>query len=222
MIQHPQKIQATIFDMDGLLIDSEPLWQEAEKIIFAKAGIEMTVEMCEQVMGMRVDEAVEHWILRFPKINFSSTQLQAMIMDKVEELIHEKGKLLDGVVSTLELLKTQNVKIGLASSSHFRIIHAVLKQFDLEKYFEVIHSAELEKYGKPHPVIYLSAAEKLNVVPVFCMAFEDSFNGLLAAKAAKMKTICIPSEKLFSDARFAIADKKLKSMSDFKTVFLYW
>ncbi|HVA97943.1 MAG TPA: hexitol phosphatase HxpB [Bacteroidia bacterium] len=217
-----QKIQTAIFDMDGLLVDSEPIWKEAEHIIFGKAGIEMTIEMCNQVMGMRVDEAVEHWLIRFPKINFSSAQMQSMIMDKVEELITEKGKIMEGVIPTIELLKSENIKIGLASSSHFRVIYAILKQFQLEKYFEIVHSAELEKYGKPHPAIYLSTAEKLNTHPSYCLAFEDSFNGLISAKAAKMKTICVPDKNHFSETHFDIADKKLKSLSDFKTDYLYF
>ena len=80
------------------------------------------------------------------------------------------------------------------------------------KEFEKIYSAQEEEYGKPHPAVYISAAKRLNVAPVECLAIEDSFNGVLAAKAAKMKCIAIPYEGVRHDRRFAIADVSLDSL----------
>ena len=92
-----QKISAVIFDMDGLLIDSEPFWQQAEKIVFKKVGIELTTEMCYETMGLRIDEVVMYWYEKKPWDHISLQEIQAEIIDRVIELIHENGKQKEGV-----------------------------------------------------------------------------------------------------------------------------
>jgi sugar-phosphatase len=94
-----------------------------------------------------------------------------------------------------------------------RLIEAVTNKLNIRNYFDVMWSAEFEPYGKPHPGIFLSTANKLQTTPENCLVFEDAINGVLAAKAAKMYCIAVPEEATYHDLRFAIADKKIKSLT---------
>ncbi|RMI00128.1 MAG: hexitol phosphatase HxpB [Calditrichaeota bacterium] len=210
-------IKAVIFDMDGLLIDSEPMWQQAEMAQFAKVGLELTPEMCTQTTGMRIDEVIQHWYEQFPlnKQPLSREALKQHILDDVIDRIRKHGKPRPGVGYILDFFRDIGVKMALASSSHYRVINAVLDVLHIAHYFQVIHSAEEEPYGKPHPAVYLTTAEKLNVSPGECLAFEDSLNGVIAAKAARMRCVVVPPEAHLHDPRFALADLVLASLREF-------
>src|SRR5436190_2813329 len=205
-------IKAVIFDMDGVLIDSEPFWREAEIKVFGTIGIKLTPEMCMETMGSRVDEAVEYWL----KLHGQDLSLTHGVAEKViEEVIsqiEQNGMPMAGVEDALEFFRKRGTRFALASSSAYRIISAVVDKFDLRRRFEVIYSAEEEEFGKPHPAIYLTAARKLGVNAKECLAIEDSLNGVLAAKAARMKCIAIPEAAVRSDPRFSIADCVLDSL----------
>jgi len=121
------KIQAAIFDMDGLLIDSEPLWQEAEKRIFAEVGIELTTAMCEQTMGMRIDEVVGHWYKFKPWTNKDLKELEHEVVNEVEHLIRTKGEPMPGVDHIISFFKNKNLRLAVASSAHLRLIEQFLK-----------------------------------------------------------------------------------------------
>jgi len=208
-------IKAAIFDMDGLLINSEPFWQQAEITIFKKVNIHLTKEMCIQTMGLRIDEVVAHWHSLFPWSHISQEDLQKEIIDSVIHYIQTDGQAMDGVYQILELLTEQNLKIGLASSSFLKIIKAVIEKLKLEKFFTVVHSAEFEEYGKPHPAIYINTAKQLGVPPTQCVAFEDSFNGLIAARAARMKAVAVPEQEHYHLPKFEIAHIKLSTLKAF-------
>ena len=204
--------KAVIFDMDGVLIDSEPLWKIAEVEGFAKVGLNLTHIDCEETVGLRIDQVVELW---YTKVGWKDKTIQEVADDIVNILIREienRGKALEGVYDALELFKNSGYKIGLATSSYQRIIVAVLKKLNIEKYFDVVHSAELEEFGKPHPAVFLSTAKLLGVDAATCLVIEDSFNGVLAAKAARMKVIAIPEKSHTLDERLIIADQKLDSL----------
>ena len=205
-------VKAVIYDMDGLIIDSEPLWQEAEISVFKSLKINLSKEDCMKVMGMRTDEVVDYWFRRFPWEGPSRTEITSDIIRELIGLIKEKGELMEGVKESLDFVRSKGVKTALASSSSYEIINTVLEKFGLMKEFEKIYSAQEEEYGKPHPAVYISAAKRLNVAPVECLAIEDSFNGVLAAKAAKMKCIAVPYEGVRHDRRFSIADVTLDSL----------
>ncbi len=213
-------LQAIIFDMDGLLIDSEPIWREAEKEVFSGVGINLTDEMCFTTVGLRIDEVVGHWHSKFPWDVPSKEIIKENIIVKVIELILEKGEILPGVLETIEYFHSKKYPLAIASASSMRIIEAVTEKLQLKKYFTVIHSAENEEFGKPHPAVFISTAKKLNIAPQNCLVFEDSVNGVIAAKAARMKVIAVPENILYEDKRFEIADGKLKSLMEFKGVLL--
>lgn len=207
-------IEAVIFDMDGVLIDSEPFWQESEVDAFARVGLGLTREMCVQTMGLRVDEVVDYWRRRHAWEGVPSAELEDAIIGGVEERILSKGEAKEGVALALDFFRSRGVKVALASSSAYRLIRAVTERFRLTDKFDCVYSAEEEEYGKPHPGVYLTTARRLDVSPSSCLAVEDSFNGVLAAKAARMKCIAIPEEGARRDPRFSIADVMLGSLGE--------
>jgi mannitol-1-/sugar-/sorbitol-6-/2-deoxyglucose-6-phosphatase len=205
-------MHAAIFDMDGLLIDSEPLWRKAEIECFKLVGIELTEQDCRDTMGYRLNEVIEHWYKRQPWSNLSLEELDDIIINRVIELIQTEGKAMAGVYSSLELFKKLGFKTAVASSSPYRLIHAVLDAIALKDYFEVVHSAEDELFGKPHPQVFLSTAQKLNVLPENCVVLEDSFHGIIAGKAAKMKVIGIPDSESIKNRQYQAADLILHTL----------
>ncbi|GAB4531344.1 MAG: hexitol phosphatase HxpB [Pleurocapsa sp.] len=210
-------IRAVIFDMDGLLIDSEPFWQQAEIAVFKEVEIFLTSEMCLQTKGLRIDEVVDYWYRRYPWNSLSKPEIEELIVTKVIELIQSQGEVMTGVNEAIAFLQNQDVQMALASSSAYRIINATLEKLGLTEAFSEVYSAEEEPFGKPHPGIYITTAYKLGVSPEDCLALEDSLNGVLAAKAAKMKCIAIPEASQLNNPQFAIADVTLSSLQDFNS-----
>lgn len=209
-------INAVIFDMDGVLVDSEPLWRQAKINAVARFGGNITEEQTYESTGLRIDEIAAHWIRRCDLDPNCQAELADAILSAVIEQIKQKGTLLPGVRDTLEWLSSQTeLKIGLASSSPYRLIEAVLEIFELEKYFLHYVSAEKLPFGKPHPQVYLEAATLLETPAHECLAIEDSVNGLIAAKAARMTAICVPEPGQESNPRFGIADIRLASLNEF-------
>ncbi len=208
-------IEAVIFDMDGVLIDSEPLWREAEKLVFGQVGILLTDNMCLQTTGLRVDETIEHWYRYKPWENISKEEMGREIEDTVCDIISSKGEPAPGVFKIIDFFNRAGIPKALASSSSERIIKWILKELGLSNEFPVIHSAENEEYGKPHPAVFITTAKKMNTIPNHCLAIEDSLAGLIAAKSAKMRTIVVPEEIHRDNPRFSIADIRLNSLADF-------
>lgn len=210
-------IKAVIFDMDGVILDSEPFWKEAEIRLFNSLGVPLTEEMCETTTGMRLVDVVKLWYEKYPwdlKEN-SVEKVGTSIVDSLISLIKQKGVLNPGVTELLEMFTAKKLPMAIASSSDKRIIDAVMGKFDLKKYFKVIHSAEYEEYGKPHPAIYLTTAKMLGVEPQDCLAIEDSFNGVVSAVSARMKTAAYPEKTNFYNPKFAIADIRFRTLKDF-------
>lgn len=203
--------------MDGLLIDSEPLWQDAELSVFPSVGVPLTREMTAQTMGRRVDEVVNYWHKRYPWDQPTKKVIADRIVKKVIELILYQAVALDGAKEIIEQVAKLNIPIAIASSSSTDIINAVLKKIPVRKYVKVIHSAENEQFGKPHPAIYLHTAEKLGVDPKDCLAFEDSPNGTLSAKRAGIKVYGVNKDAALREKlKEAGADKVFASLTEIK------
>ena len=201
--------------MDGILIDSEPFWQDAMIKVFKEMGLPMTREIAAETMGIRIDEVVAFRYEKTPWKGKSLEEVTQSILDEVIRLVKSRGVIKSGVIDSLSFFKQQGLRIGLASSSAMRLIQTTVGHLGLESWFEVLCSAETEKYGKPHPAIYLKAANSLNIEPIHCLAIEDSLNGLVSARAARMKTIAIPDLHARKDPRFVLADLKLEGLEDF-------
>jgi beta-phosphoglucomutase-like phosphatase (HAD superfamily) len=201
--------QAAIFDLDGLLIDSEPLWRRAEVEIFATVGLVLTDADCEVTTGLRIDEVVafQHGVRPWhpPRLD----EVAARIVDRVIELIETVGVAKPFGAHAVALCEREGLQLALASSSPERLIHAALRRLGLTGRFGLVQSAQHERWGKPHPAVFLTTAERLGVPPVACVVLEDSLNGVIAAKAARMRCLAVPERP---DPRFVLADRVLPSL----------
>jgi len=211
----PTRVDAIIFDMDGLLVDSEPLWRIAEVETLSAVGVPITEEDAVQTTGLRTDEVVELWYARYPWPDPPRKEIEARIITRLIALTRERGELMPGVIETLQAVSDAGYPLAIASSSSSEIITAVLDTLGIAAYFEVTQSAEHEPYGKPHPGGYIEAARRLGVEPWRCLAFEDSPNGVIAAKAARMRCIAVPDPALQNDRRLQAADLILPSLAEF-------
>lgn len=208
---------AFIFDMDGLLLDSEPLWRRAEIEAFGAHGLLLDDAACATTTGLRIDEVVRHW-LAHPVLaaqTIDAEALRAAIVDRVIALVATEGVMLPGARDAIDAAAATGRPLALASSSDERLIRAALAHFGIAGAFAHVVSAEREPFGKPHPGVYLTTAARLEVVPTRCVAIEDSLNGVLAAKAARMTCVAVPASHDRSDPRFVIADVILGSLEAF-------
>lgn len=210
-------IEAVIFDMDGLLVDSEPLWRQAEVEVFASVGVDLTPDDCRRTTGLRVDQVVEYWRARRPWDDEAHPreEIAGRIVDRVVELIGRRGELLPGAAGALDKVESEGRPLALASSSNRRIIDAVLARFRLADRFQAVHSGDDEPEAKPHPAIYLSTAGELGVRPSRCLAVEDSRPGLMAAKAAAMGCVLVPEDPARVPGGRRLADAVLDSLEEF-------
>jgi sugar-phosphatase len=211
-------IKAVIYDMDGVIIDSEPLWREALIHCFNQVGFDFTQDKCRTTQGMRLIEVVQYWYAQQPWEGKTIQEVEQDILTKVTGLITEKGMAMEGVVESLELFKSKGYKIALASSSATSLINVVLEKLNIRNEFEVVNSAEFLELGKPHPEVFIKTAKELAIPAINCLVIEDSFHGVLAGKAALMQVIAVPEEKYHKDLRFSIADYNLKSLKELETI----
>jgi len=211
---------AVIFDMDGVLIDSEPLWKIAMEHVFREVGSTLTKSDFQKTVGLRIDEVVRFWHQHERWTDVTPEKIERDIVDRMQSLIKEHGKPLEGVPEMLKFLSDKGKKIGLATSSYAVLIETVLDVLDLKSFFDFTHSAEHEAFGKPHPAVYLTAAEKLGVLPSSCLVIEDSLNGIISAKAARMKVVCIPEKTHHTEPKLILADHQFSSMTELLTAML--
>lgn len=206
--------------MDGLLVNSEPLWVKAANKVFRHYKAEITDEQHLLTMGLRTPEFVEHWF-RYHSVpeKYVSLAVEEIIVTVCKDL-ESSAELMPGAFHALNICQQAGFKIGLASSSPAEVISIVMKRFQLEKYITVAASAGQLPFGKPHPEVYLHCAEQLGSHPVQCIAFEDSFNGMIAAKAARMKCIVVPAHHQIKERRWAAADLQLTSLQNFSLLHI--
>ena len=209
-----EQFGAVIYDMDGLIIDSEPFWRLAEMKVFAKVGLLLTEKDCMETTGFRFDEVVEHWYHKQPWAGKSKQQIHDEVLDEMESAITHHAQAMKGVHTSLDFFKSKNIKMAVASSSTMRLIKATVKKLKIEHYFDLLVSAEHETHGKPNPAVFIRTANGLNVRADKCLVLEDSFNGILAAKAAKMKCVAVPYPEDFNNPKLIIADWKLNSLEE--------
>lgn len=187
--------KAIIFDMDGVIVDSEGLWQRAEKEIFSSLGVKMDFESCEATRAMTTTEVTKFWFSKFPWNNRTLDEVEQMVIERVIELIESEDCEISGIKETIERFKSNGLKIGLATNSPFRIIPRVLNKIGLSSLVDVIVSAEFEKNGKPEPDVYLTALRKLNESAEDCIVIEDSNSGITSAKKAGIPVIAFTNSK---------------------------
>jgi len=202
--------KAIIFDMDGLLIHTEPFWVQAQIDILRPLGANISAQTCAQTKGLRIDEVVSYYHRQTPWDYPSIKETAILIAQRVSALFQERGSMLKGARHALSIAHGYNVPVALASSSPQFLIQELLSHQKLISQFNLIVSAENDPYGKPHPSIYIRTAHLLKVNPDECIAIEDSFFGLLAAKSARMHCIVVPE---VDHPQWVIADHKLLSLN---------
>jgi sugar-phosphatase len=205
--------------MDGLLLDSEVLWHKAEVEIFGSLGVPMEEAIGRSTKGMFVNEVVEYWYARYPWTGTSEATVVDLLLNRVGDLVESEGHLLPGALRALEMTGERG-PLALASSTPMELIIRCLKHFTLFDWFESIHSAEHEPYGKPHPGVFLSAAVALEVPPSECLVLEDSAAGVIAAKAGTMTVVAVPVLEDLLQPAFALADLVLDSLEELSSGWL--
>ncbi|TND05554.1 MAG: haloacid dehalogenase superfamily protein [Bacteroidetes bacterium] len=207
-------IQAVIFDMDGLLVDSEPWWRVAETNVFGQLSRAPGEADFERMMGNRIQEVIKQWYQRHPWENADFETVQDRIIGEVDRLVKENTGLLPGVGNCIRFFEERKIPVALASSSPYRLIESLMRHYGLYDRFSLVCSAENEPFGKPHPAVFLTAAHNMQTDPLHTLVFEDSFNGVIAAKAARMKCVAVPAAEAQGQTRFDAADLKLRSLED--------
>jgi sugar-phosphatase len=207
--------KAVIFDMDGVLINSEPLWKIAEKEVFSSLGVKVTDDLVHITSALTAQEVCAFWFERYPWQGKTFAEVEDDVVARVIELIGENDTKMPGVKEILNFCKNKGLKIGLASNSSHNLIEVVLEKVGIKQYFDFISSAEDVEKGKPDPAVYLFAAQNLGVLPSHCIVFEDSVIGVTAAKRAGMTVVAIPDKDDFDNKGFEIADFKIKGFVEF-------
>ncbi|MCC8381045.1 hexitol phosphatase HxpB [Xenorhabdus sp. PB30.3] len=211
-------MKAVIFDMDGVLIDSEPLWKKSGMLILNHYGIPITYDEMLSMAGIPVSGMIDRACRLYNKNNLNKSKIEKELFHKGVELILTEKPIMDGIVECLELLVKRNIKIGIASASPLSFLLKIVEQCGIDNYFDYISSAEDMAYNKPHPMVYLNAAKKLNVLPTECIGIEDSKTGMISVKAASMKCIVIPNNIEYNHAYWDVADWKIKSIHELENI----
>jgi len=209
------RLNTVIFDMDGLLIDSEPCWQEAGMETLLQFNVTLSPVQYHHTTGLRTREWLDYWFGHFGIGKERIPAAEAALHQHVIEKIKSQASPLPGVHEIIAFFKARDFRVGLATSSPLSLVNVVVEKLGIAGEFEAVASAEHLPYGKPHPQVYMDCAASLAVSPLQCLAFEDSFNGVIAAKAARMTCVAIPVKDQAHLSKWGAADLKLGSLLDF-------
>ena len=204
--------QAIIFDMDGVLADTEPLHAEATRRLMAAHGVTFTPGHDDNFFGLTDDEVFNQLCRRY-QLDADPRSLSAAWNAEVVSGLAVGLEPLPGVPAVLGALRARGYRLALASGSSPAIIDATLKALDLAGWFEHVVSGKEVGRGKPSPDVFLESARRLGLEPAACLVVEDSANGLTAAAAAGMACVVIPCGTTTSQ-NFARAKGRLASLED--------
>jgi len=206
-------IEAVVFDLDGVLLDSEQVWDEVREQLVEKQGGRWHDRAQAEMMGM---SSVEWSRYMHDELGVPDTpeEISADVVRRLEEVYRKRLPLIDGAHEAVERLAAR-CPLGLASSSNREVIDLVLDLSGLAPFFGATVSSEEVPRGKPAPDVYLEAARGLGVPPERCTAVEDSHNGIRSAKAAGMRVIAIPNQHYPpGEEALALADVTLSSLAE--------
>lgn len=217
-------IKAIIFDMDGVIVDSEQIWDDSEKLVFSRYGIEVTEHDQRTTRNMNMRQVSEYWSQK-ATMPFSLEDAEQKVIEQVCQQIRFRPQAMLGALNLLQQIDTLNIPIGLATNAPKPVCNTVLQCLEIESYFKSIQTADDVTYTKPHPEIYLKSADNLQVQPQHCLVFEDSPTGVKAAHDAGMQVIYV-NPKHTADAtllkiiRSALVSLEHFSWSDLGSVYL--
>ncbi len=210
----PQLFRAVIFDLDGVLADSEPWWNEIDAKLLSEYGVAYRGEYHHNVLGISYQLAVEFYKNAF-NLSAPVEELMRRRGEIAAEFFADRVGLFPSAKATLEQLRATGVRLAVATSSVSASARPFLNRHGLTAFFEVIITGDEIQRGKPDPDIYLRAAEKLNIPADDCLVIEDALFGVAAAKAAKMRVAAIPDRRFVDpDAYEKQADYLLKNLSE--------
>ena len=209
------KKTAVIFDIDGLLINSEPLWNKAANEIFRQYGISLTEAQYATTTGLRSKEFVAHWLHEYKIPSTEYARAEQRVIDQAMLYIDQEATLMPGVEHIFQFFLQRDFKLGLATSSPTQLIEWVKDKLGIRSFIQASCSAQHLAFAKPHPQVYLDCAASLHVAPISCICFEDSFYGMLAAKSARMTCVVVPTADALKQEHWAAADLKLSSLQNF-------
>ncbi|MBS4213774.1 MULTISPECIES: HAD family hydrolase [Neobacillus] len=205
-------MKAIIFDFDGLIVDTETIWFEAYKEVLEKGyGINLTLQQFSKVIGTDDTE-----LFAYIQENLSTPINSEVIENSVKQIVLEKMKepaAREGVEEYLKEAKELGLKIGLATSSSREWVEGFLKKLHIFKYFNVIKTRDDVSKVKPNPELYIQAVKALGIKPSEAVAFEDSLNGLRAAREAGIHCVVVPNQ-VTSHLEFHGHSHRLSSMEE--------
>lgn len=207
-----EDVRALIFDMDGVLVDSEPLHLLAYQELFGPHGIEYTEEHNREFLGCKdiamAEILVERWAL-----THTPEEIVQSKENILARMLREDAKIRPGVIQLLEQAEALKIPCAVASSATLPTIQLVVDVLGIRNYFRFLTSGDEVPNGKPAPDVFLLAAQRLGVAPAHCLVIEDTFNGIKAAKAAEMFCIAIPCDATMHQDHSA-ADKNFHSLEE--------
>jgi sugar-phosphatase len=209
--------EAVVLDMDGVLIDTEPVWRAAQSAVFAGFGVALSERDLLDSTGQPIEELIPVWRRRAPGPDPAGTELTDdeiadRIIDQVIAYVKAQGEPMPGVTEAIALFERCGLRLAIASSSPLRLIDAVCDRLGLTR-ITVRCSAMDEARGKPAPDVYLTAARRLGVGAAGCLALEDSLAGIASVRSAGMRCIAVPDPLLAADPRYREADLVLESLT---------
>jgi HAD superfamily hydrolase (TIGR01509 family) len=208
-------VAAVVFDLDGVLVDSEQLWDHARRELVEERNGVWRDEATRAMMGMSSREWSRYMHDEL-QVDLEPAEISAAVVEKLEELYREQLPLLPGARAAV-LALAEHWPLGLASSANREVIDLALELAALEDSFAATVSSEEVSRGKPAPDVYLEAARRLTVPPTDCAAVEDSTNGLRAAAAAGMRVIALPNRAFPpSDDALRLADVVIGSLDELR------
>ena len=207
--------------MDGVLIDTEPVWRAAQSAVFAGFGVVLSERDLLDSTGQPIEELIPVWRRRpvagdgmaeWADTGLTDAEIADLIIDRVIAHVAAEGRPMPGVTAAIALFERCGLRLAIASSSPPRLIDAVCDRLGLTR-IEVRCSAMDEARGKPAPDVYLAAARRLGVAAASCLALEDSPAGIASARSAGMRCVAVPDPLLAADPRYREADLILESLT---------
>ena len=209
-----QPFRAVIFDLDGVLADSELWWNEIDAKLLAKYGVTYRGEYHRNVLGVSYRLAVEFYKKTFG-LSIPTDEMMRRRGEIADDFFAHRKDVFPSTKLVLQELRQMNLHLAVATSSVSASARPFLARHGLAAFFEVVVTGEEVEHGKPHPDIYLRAAEKLGVAADACLVIEDALSGIAAAKAAKMRVAAIPDRRFVDPAEYEkTADYVLDSLKE--------
>ena len=214
-----KSFRAVIFDLDGILADSEPWWTQIDAALLAEHGVDnYRGEYQREVLGVSYPIAVEFYKKKFG-ISAPTGELMRRRAEIAADFFASRVGLFPSARSVLKELRELKLPLAVATSSVSTTARPFLDRHELTAFFEIIVTGDEVERGKPHPDIYLRAADKLGVAPEDCLVVEDALSGVRAGKAANMRVAAIPDTRFVDPGEYVgAADYLLSSLSEIPAI----